>query len=125
MTSIKELDAFNIAFLNFLRKLNFKDKIVIRYYSLPHKSRMLDVSFLGYKTSKEGFHGIHYLKVYRSFRFGTQSLKGDSFIMTLNARQEEKVHECFKKYFFEVAEAKKSITIRKIKKEDSKGYEWK
>ena len=84
MHTYTEILEFEKAFKAFLRRIKRKPEIVIHYYIFYGRTKAHHFAFIGYKTTKQGLHGIHYDGTTFNYYFGTRNdnMKSDLIMLT-------------------------------------------
>ena len=122
--TFSELKRFDEAYHGFLRSLNRKPEVVVKYYELIGQSTKRCYALIGYETNDFGKYGIHYNQKRRAFYFGTINTNGKSWVIGLSFSQVERIPAILKKGFFEVAEAKKGKIIKRLQRGNEGLKEW-
>ena len=109
-----ELQNIEEAFYSFLRKINRKNAIRIRYYEFEGVKQKDYCALIGYVTSKGDLHGIHFSKMRNSYYFGTRTKESNLYIVGLTEPQSQRIPDRLKEGFWEVVAQKKGMTLKKI-----------
>ncbi|GAC1423043.1 MAG: hypothetical protein NVS1B13_16560 [Flavisolibacter sp.] len=103
------------AFKTFIKTYKRKDEIEIFFYTRLGIKKNIDCAFIGYFTSNGGFHGIHYNKMFDSFRFGTLDRELNLKPMSLAYRECQLIPEWWKLALNKVASTRLEMVIKNKK----------
>jgi len=82
------------------------------YYKIKGKRSERDCSFVGYITIANGLHGIHYDNEMNNFYFGERDSERKLTPRGLTCPQANRIPSELKKALFDVADKKRSETIK-------------
>ena len=115
MHTYTEILQFDKAFKAFLQKRKQQPEIVIHYYIFYGRTKAHHFAFIGYKTTKQGLHGIHYDGTTFNYYFGTKNDNIKSELIHLMPPQVKLIPSHLTDGMLKVCNEKISIKIKNTK----------
>jgi hypothetical protein len=108
-----EQEEFEKAFFNFLIRFKRKNEIKVKYYDRPLRNGIFDYAYIGYVTSKGGFHGIHFSEYRNDFYFGVRNMETGASPRWLNYSLQSKIPALIKEAMKGVATERSRRIIKR------------